>query len=131
MNRNFLLIVVPVSNIHTSLPYNLFLWTSMFFAKKEESEPPKRGKREQCWASRDAYFACLDKHDIINPLDPKNVKTAKKECGSEDKQFEKDCIASWVKYFKEKRPFDIKKERMLKEAAENGQEIVQMEGYRK
>lgn len=104
----------------------------MFFSKSEtESEPPSRNKREICWASRDAYFACLDKHSIDNPLDPKKAKEAKKQCGAEDKQFEKDCIASWVKYFKEKRPFDLKKERLLKEAAENGQEVVQMDGYRK
>ena len=104
----------------------------MLFSKKEEtSEPPSRSKREQCWASRDAYFACLDKHNIENPLDPEKAKIASKNCAAEDKQFSKDCVASWVKYFKEKRPFDIKKERMLKGAAENGQEIVQMEGYRK
>lgn len=104
----------------------------MFFSKKEnEAEPPSRNKREQCWKSRDLYFACLDKNEIENPLDPVKAKIAKKQCGSEDSQFEKDCIASWVKYFKEKRPFDLKKERLLKEAADNGQEIVQMEGYRK
>lgn len=104
----------------------------MFFSKKEEeAEPPSRSKREQCWASRDLYFQCLDKSGIDNPLDPTKEKQAKKDCGSEDKQFQKDCISSWVKYFKEKRPFDLKKERLLKEAADNGQEIVQMEGYRK
>lgn len=104
----------------------------MFFSKKEDdSEPPSRSKREQCWASRDIYFKCLDKNQIDNPLDPSKVKLANKECGAEDKQFQKECIASWVKYFKEKRPFDLKKERLLKEAAEQGQEVVQMDGYRK
>lgn len=103
------------------------------FGKKEEKEyePPSRNKRAQCWESRDIYFQCLDKHNIDNPLDPKSIKEAAKACGSEDQQFQKDCVASWVKYFKEKRPFDLKKERMLKQAAEEGQEIVQMDGYRK
>jgi cytochrome c oxidase assembly factor 6 len=103
-----------------------------FFSKSEkEYEPPSRNKREQCWESRDLYFACLDKNNIENPLDPAKAKLSDKFCGAEDKQFQKDCVASWVKYFKEKRPFDLKKERMLKEAAENGQEVIQMEGYRK
>lgn len=103
-----------------------------FFSKQSgESEPPKRSSREKCWESRDLFFACIDKQGIDSPLDPKFAKTIKKECDSEDKQFSKDCVASWVKYFKEKRPYDLKKERMLKEAEENGQEIVQMDGYRK
>lgn len=102
----------------------------MFFSKKEgEAEPPSRNKREQCWASRDIYFKCLDKNNIINPLE--REKEAKAACGAEDKQFQKDCVASWVKYFKEKRPFDLKKEQMFKEAAENGQQVIQMDGYRK
>lgn len=106
---------------------------SMFFSKKDEaeSEPPSRSKREICWASRDAYFACLDKYQVDNPLDPVKGEIASSKCGAEDKQFQKDCIASWVKYFKEKRPFDLKKERLLKEAADQGQEIVQMDGYKK
>ncbi|TID28796.1 hypothetical protein CANINC_002315 [Pichia inconspicua] len=104
----------------------------MFFSSKSnEAEPPSRSKREVCWLARDKYFACLDKHNIENPLDPAKAKLSDKYCGSEDKEFKKDCIASWVKYFKEKRPFDIKKERMLQEAKENGSEIVQMDGYRK
>jgi len=96
-----------------------------------ESEPPSRSKREKCWESRDLYFSCLDKLQIDNPLDPQHAKTIKSNCSNEDKKFNKDCVASWVKYFKEKRPFDLKKERMLKEAAEQGQQIIQMDGYKK
>ncbi|GMM30529.1 Coa6 protein [Martiniozyma asiatica (nom. inval.)] len=103
----------------------------MWFSSTEAPAPPKRSSREKCWESRDLFFSCLDKIEINNPLDPSKSSIIQKECGSQDKQFQKDCVASWVKYFKEKRPFDLKKERMLKEAAEQGSEIVQMDGYRK
>ncbi|ODV85406.1 hypothetical protein CANARDRAFT_7521 [[Candida] arabinofermentans NRRL YB-2248] len=94
-------------------------------------EPPNRSQRELCWQSRDIYFQCLDKIEVVNPLDPKHSDKIKKNCSSQDIQFQKDCVASWVKYFKEKRPFDIKKERMLKEAEAQNAEIVQLNGLRK
>lgn len=103
----------------------------MWFGAEKQPELPKREQRKKCWESRDLYFACLDKEGIINPFDPSKTKQIKQNCGSEDVQFQKDCIASWVKYFKEKRPFDLKKEKLLSEAANQGQEIVQMPGYKK
>lgn len=102
-----------------------------FSSDKQQPEVPKREQRKKCWESRDLFFACLDEQNIVNPLDPSKAADVKKHCGSLDQQFQKDCVASWVKYFKEKRPFDIKKERMLAEAANQGQEIVQMPGYKK
>ncbi|QPG73869.1 hypothetical protein FOA43_001184 [Brettanomyces nanus] len=102
-----------------------------FFTTVETKEPPNRSKREKCWESRDIYFKCLDRIEVIDPLNQQKKSLIKKECGNEDKQFEKDCVASWVKYFKQKRPFDKKKERMLNDAKNEGAEVVQLPGYRK
>ncbi|KAG7698084.1 hypothetical protein KL930_001746 [Ogataea haglerorum] len=88
------------------------------FSREKTPQAPNRSKREKCWESRDIFFKCLDRIDVVNPLD-KNVQgKIKKNCSKEDAQFQKDCVASWVKHFKEKRPFDIKKEQILREAAE-------------
>lgn len=102
-----------------------------WFAEEKKPELPKREQRKKCWQARDNFFACLDEQNIVNPLDPAKAADVKKYCGKQDVEFGKECIASWVKYFKEKRPFDIKKERMLAEAEQQGSEIVQMPGYRK
>jgi len=56
---------------------------------------PSRSERQQCWTSRDAYFACLDKASIIDPL--KNPKDAAKACGAESAMLERDCAAQWVR----------------------------------
>ncbi|KAF6011291.1 hypothetical protein HII13_002648 [Brettanomyces bruxellensis] len=89
------------------------------------------GLREQCWESRDIFFKCLDNIKVIDPLDPEKGQEIKKNCGKEDQQFQKDCVASWVKYFKQKRPFDKKKAKILKQAKDEGAEVIQMSGYRK
>jgi cytochrome c oxidase assembly factor 6 len=91
------------------------------------SEAPSKSSRSRCWAARDAYFECLDKHglwlhglkvdsyhDIVH-IDPGNppIKSAndktltnqeKKElfvCLKAREFFEKECLPSWVCLFKE------------------------------
>jgi cytochrome c oxidase assembly factor 6 len=55
----------------------------------------KKSARKVCWESRDKYFACLDKHNILDPrLDP---ATALAKCKSEDAEFNRDCVKSWVR----------------------------------
>ncbi|KAF6012237.1 hypothetical protein HII12_002390 [Brettanomyces bruxellensis] len=103
----------------------------LFFADKKSGEAPNRKSREQCWESRDIFFKCLDNIKVIDPLDPEKGQEIKKNCGKEDQQFQKDCVASWVKYFKQKRPFDKKKAKILKQAKDEGAEVIQMSGYRK
>lgn len=68
----------------------------LFSASQPESTPDltKKSQRAVCWASRDAYFACLDKHDILDPR--KDPAGALKVCKAEDTAFERDCIKSWV-----------------------------------
>jgi cytochrome c oxidase assembly factor 6 len=56
---------------------------------------PTRQERALCWAARDAYFACLDSANIVDPL--ADEKAARRACGSEDVVFERDCAAQWVR----------------------------------
>lgn len=55
---------------------------------------PSRAERQKCWEARDAYFACLDGHGIVDAL--KDDKAAARACGSESAGFEKDCATQWV-----------------------------------
>lgn len=59
-----------------------------------EYKPLDRNERQACWAARDAYFACLDRNDILNPL--KDGAKATSKCGKESEAFDRDCAASWV-----------------------------------
>lgn len=55
---------------------------------------PTRTERKKCWESRDAYFACLDRNNILDAN--KDDKAAAKHCGGESAVFERDCAAEWV-----------------------------------
>lgn len=78
---------------------------------------PSRAERKQCWDKRDAYFACLDKHEIIFPpgLDPvedrskvTSQQTAKLDsqleeerekdpCAKLRNKYEANCAKTWVR----------------------------------
>ncbi|KAF3914962.1 hypothetical protein ABW20_dc0110253 [Dactylellina cionopaga] len=91
------------------------------------SPPPKttapdRTERQRCWESRDLFFACLDKNDILDSV--KDGDAASKKCGSQLKGFERDCASSWVEYFKKRRVQEYKKAKMLQQMeAEGGQPL--------
>ena len=55
---------------------------------------PTRSERQRCWEARDAYFACLDAHNIVDAL--KDEGTAAKACGAQSTQFEQNCATQWV-----------------------------------
>jgi hypothetical protein len=55
---------------------------------------PDRGAREMCYESRDLFFDCLDKHDILDAV--KHDEEARRHCGRELGEFERDCARSWV-----------------------------------
>ncbi|KAL0936975.1 Cytochrome c oxidase subunit 6B-like protein new16 [Colletotrichum truncatum] len=79
---------------------------------------PDRSERRKCWEARDAYFGCLDRNAITDAL--KDDGKARKACPKENADFERDCAAAWVKYFKQWRVADIqKKERIAQLEAEN------------
>ncbi|KAK7950953.1 hypothetical protein PG997_003380 [Apiospora hydei] len=82
---------------------------------------PDRSERKRCWEARDKFYGCLDKHNVIDSLNGDGKKTAERECAAENKQFEQDCAAAWVTYFKKFRVADYQKkktfERLEKEGA--------------
>lgn len=57
-------------------------------------EAPDRLSRAKCWDSRDKFFKCLDKHDILDAL--KEDEASRKSCSTELQDFEQNCASSWV-----------------------------------
>jgi cytochrome c oxidase assembly factor 6 len=55
---------------------------------------PDRNKRELCYESRDAFFRCLDKNDILDAN--KEDEKSRKVCPEEVTAYERDCARSWV-----------------------------------
>ena len=84
--------------------------------------PPTRPQRERCYAARDAFFTCLNAHDILDPIG--SQADATKHCARQDAQLGKDCAASWVTYFKQRRVADARKDKMIADLkAEGAQEL--------
>lgn len=79
---------------------------------------PSRTERLQCWSSRDVYFDCLDRHSITDAArDPKASAAA---CPAQSADFERDCAAEWVRYFKQWRVAEIQKKARLDELRRQG-----------
>lgn len=55
---------------------------------------PDRNQRELCYESRDVFFDCLDRNNILDAI--KEDEKARKVCPKEVAQYEKDCARSWV-----------------------------------
>ncbi|KAI5776875.1 cytochrome oxidase c subunit VIb-domain-containing protein [Geopyxis carbonaria] len=87
---------------------------------------PTRTQRAKCWEGRDAFFACLDAHNIVDPLKPGDKETASKVCAAQERQFEGACVASWVEYFKKRRVMEINREAMLAKLKTEGARQVEM-----
>ncbi|EFY99989.1 cytochrome oxidase c subunit VIb [Metarhizium robertsii] len=85
---------------------------------------PTRQERAVCWAARDAYFACLDAHDILDAN--KDAAAARRACPRQSDDFERDCAAAWVKYFKQWRVADIQKKRRLEELRKQGAQEMEV-----
>ncbi|KAI9373694.1 cytochrome oxidase c subunit VIb-domain-containing protein [Aspergillus egyptiacus] len=72
---------------------------------------PDRSSRQRCWEARDQFFTCLDNNDILDSV--KDDKLARKKCGKEVAEFESNCAAAWVKYFKEKRVMEYNRDKTI------------------
>ncbi|KAI9745883.1 MAG: hypothetical protein M1818_000564 [Claussenomyces sp. TS43310] len=81
---------------------------------------PDRSQRSKCWEARDAYFSCLDKHDIVDSLSSVNKSKANKECAQESKGFETNCATSWVQYFKKRRVMEYQRNKQLEKLKAEG-----------
>ncbi|KAH6896847.1 cytochrome oxidase c subunit VIb-domain-containing protein [Thelonectria olida] len=85
---------------------------------------PNRQERTVCWAARDAYFACLDANNIVDAN--KDASAAKKACPQPSADFERDCSAAWVKYFKQWRVADLAKKKRLEELRAQGAQEMEV-----
>lgn len=56
---------------------------------------PDRSSRARCWEGRDAFFACLDRNDILDAI--KDDKEARRKCAKEVAEFEAACSQTWVR----------------------------------
>lgn len=91
------------------------------FSKQEKVvDPPNKTKRKICWDSRDAFFACLEKNNIDNSLDPKQASSVESNCGGPRAEFEENCVASWYTYFQEKRYNDIRRQKYIEKLEAEG-----------
>ncbi|KAI1612361.1 cytochrome oxidase c subunit VIb-domain-containing protein [Exophiala viscosa] len=72
---------------------------------------PDRSSREVCYESRDLFFECLDKNNILDAI--KEDGKARKVCSEEVTAYERDCARSWIKYFKEKRVMEYNRDQTL------------------
>ncbi|KAK4942502.1 hypothetical protein LTR10_017798 [Elasticomyces elasticus] len=72
---------------------------------------PDRSSREVCYESRDLFFECLDKNNILDAI--KEDGKARKVCPQEVVAYERDCARSWIKYFKEKRVMEYNRDQTL------------------
>lgn len=60
-------------------------------------EAPNRTSRAKCYESRDLFFECLDRNNILDSIEDKqSVAAANKACGKLNQEFEKNCAHSWV-----------------------------------
>lgn len=57
-------------------------------------EAPDRSSRARCWRARDDFFACLERHGIVDGI--KESERAAAVCGAEGRGFDSGCAASWV-----------------------------------
>ena len=55
---------------------------------------PDRSSRERCYESRNIFFECLDKHDILDAN--KHDTESRQKCPKEVADYERDCAKSWV-----------------------------------
>ena len=57
---------------------------------------PDRTSRENCYDSRDRFFVCLQKNDILDAI--KEDEKSRKVCPEEVADYERDCAKSWVSF---------------------------------
>ncbi|KAL7271399.1 hypothetical protein RUND412_005850 [Rhizina undulata] len=86
----------------------------------ESSTPiaPNRSQRALCWEARDNFFKCLDQNEIVDSI--KEAKAAREKCGNQEAVFEKECVGSWVEYFKKRRVMEHNREKMLENLKAEG-----------
>ncbi|RYP54250.1 hypothetical protein DL769_010373 [Monosporascus sp. CRB-8-3] len=81
---------------------------------------PDRSERQRCWDARDAFWRCLDKHDVVDSLSSEGKRIADRECAPEHRVFERDCASAWVTYFKKYRVAEYQKKKTIERLEKEG-----------
>ncbi|KAI4171856.1 MAG: hypothetical protein LQ343_003933 [Gyalolechia ehrenbergii] len=79
---------------------------------------PDRSARDRCYEARDAFFACLDRANIVDSIT--EADKAEEACGKLERGMGRECAASWVKYFKQRRVMEWKKKKTYEKLAAEG-----------
>ncbi|KAI0895226.1 cytochrome oxidase c subunit VIb-domain-containing protein [Annulohypoxylon nitens] len=99
-------------------------FTSAEEQRKQEvrtgARAPDRTERKKCWDARDEFYKCLDKHDVIDSTKDEGKKIAEKQCAKENKNFEDNCAAAWVNYFKRYRLAEYQKKKTIEQLEKEG-----------
>ncbi|AAS52371.1 AEL313Cp [Eremothecium gossypii ATCC 10895] len=103
-------------------------WFNSSKAAEDQTRAPDKASRQRCWESRDAYFECLDSINVVNALDPTATPQVRRNCGKQEDSFHQNCVTSWIKYFKEKRVSDSKRDAMVAKLEEQGARRIEL-GY--
>nr|CEL66368.1 TPA: hypothetical protein BN1204_021855 [Neospora caninum Liverpool] len=74
--------------------------SALSVTKKDTTDGLQQGRvnnvsRTACWAAKDEYFACLDRHD----------GDSYSECKEYKQRFEERCLPSWQKHFMAQRGY--------------------------
>ncbi|KAF9928825.1 hypothetical protein BGZ75_002376 [Mortierella antarctica] len=77
--------------------------------QQETVHHPSRSARQNCWNVRDAYYACLDKSNVLDPSAPEAVNV----CQDLRNQYENGCMKSWVEYFNKRRVLEVEQKQLL------------------
>ncbi|WWD18118.1 hypothetical protein CI109_102567 [Kwoniella shandongensis] len=90
-----------------------------------EAPAPTRQQRQQCWSTRDAYFACLDKNKVYVPGDEVKKDDKGKEvqggfCSEERVGYENACGKSWIDYFNKRRILELRRQATIHAAEQSG-----------
>ncbi|KAF9183191.1 hypothetical protein BGZ51_004193 [Haplosporangium sp. Z 767] len=76
---------------------------------QETAHHPSRAERQNCWKVRDAFFACLDESNVLDPSTPEATNI----CQELRKQYEGGCMKSWIEYFNKRRVLEVEQKQIL------------------
>ncbi|GHJ90163.1 hypothetical protein NliqN6_6565 [Naganishia liquefaciens] len=83
-----------------------------------------RAGRKACWEARDAFFQCLNIHNIAVPPEGGSKAKGSDVCVAERERYERDCPKSWTDYFSKRRVLEVRRA-MTEDAARKSQEETQ------
>ncbi|TXT13564.1 hypothetical protein VHUM_00931 [Vanrija humicola] len=101
----------------------VFGWGSSSTPAAAEPVAPSREQRAKCWSTRDAYFACLDQHGVIQPGDGE-LGDKQGFCAAFRKEYEGSCGRSWIEYFNKRRVLEIRQQKTLEAAEKQRQQAA-------